>query len=125
MSKPSNLVLNLNEIMEEYTEREEEIVQETQANIEEEERVEARAMPEQRVEEIRNKKRGVEETGAKHSEGKASDWVSEMDFLAWRDKLQHKDFISGRASVSGSPPSKKLLRREDGFSFVSINPLVS
>ena len=42
MFEPSNLVLNLNEIMEEYDEREEEAVQATQSEIEEEERVEAR-----------------------------------------------------------------------------------
>ena len=63
MSEPSNLVPNLNEIMEEYTEREEETVQATQAKIEEE-RAEARAKPEQPVEETRKRKRGAEETGA-------------------------------------------------------------
>ena len=43
MSKPSHLVPNLNEIMEEHAKREEEVVQATQVEIgEEEERVEAR-----------------------------------------------------------------------------------
>ena len=82
MSEPSNLVPNLNEIMEDYTEREEETVQATQAKIEEEGRAEARAEPEQPVEETRKRKRGDEENRAEHNEGKASDWVSEMVFVA-------------------------------------------
>ena len=89
MSEPSNLVPNLNEIMEEYTGREEETVQETQAEIEEEGRAEARAEPEQLVEETRKRKRGAEETQVEHSEGKASNWVSEMAFVTRRDKLQY------------------------------------
>ena len=60
MFEPSNLVSNLNEIMEEYAEREKEAVQVTQEEIEEEERVEARAKPEQPVEETRKRKMGVE-----------------------------------------------------------------
>ena len=44
MSELSKLIPNLNEIMEEYAEREEEVVQTTQAETEqEEERVESRA----------------------------------------------------------------------------------
>ena len=47
MSEPLNLIPNLNEIMEEYTEREEEAVQVTQAETgQEEERAEDRAEPE-------------------------------------------------------------------------------
>ena len=46
MFEPTNLVPNLNKIMEEYTEREEEIVQATQVEIgQEEERAEVRAEP--------------------------------------------------------------------------------
>ena len=73
MSEPWNLVLNLNEFMEEYTEREEEIVQVTKAEIEEEERADAKAEPKQPGEETRKRKRGAEETGAEHNEGKARD----------------------------------------------------
>ena len=65
MSELSNLVPNLNEIMEENTEREEEAVQATKAETgQEEERVEARAGPEQPVEETRKWKRGAEEARA-------------------------------------------------------------
>ena len=73
MFEPLNLVLNLNGIMEEYTKREEEIVQVTQAKIEEEERTEAREEPEQLVEEARKRKRGAAETAVERSEEKASD----------------------------------------------------
>ena len=62
MSESSNLVPNLNEIMEEYTEREEEVVQATESETrQEKERVEARAEHEQLVEETRKRKRGAEE----------------------------------------------------------------
>ena len=64
MFEPANLVPNLNEIMEEYTEREGEAVQVTKAEIEEEERDEARAELKQPMEETRKRKRGAEETGA-------------------------------------------------------------
>ena len=82
MFEPLNLVPNLNEIMEKYTEREDESIQVTQAVIEEEERSEARAEPEQPVEETRKRKRGAEKAGAEHSEEKASNWVSELAYVA-------------------------------------------
>ena len=46
------------------------------------------------MEESRKRKRGNEEVES--SEQKASDWVSEMAYIAWRDKLQHRDFIGER-----------------------------
>ena len=65
MSKPSKLIPNLNEIMEEYAEGEQEVVQATQAEIrQEEERAEVRTKGEQLVEETRKRKRGAEEAGA-------------------------------------------------------------
>ena len=74
MSKPTNRVPNLNEIMEEYIEREEETIQETQEKIGlEEERVEVRVEPEQLVEESRKMKRGAKEARAESSGEKASD----------------------------------------------------
>ena len=58
MSKPSNLVPSLNEIMEEYAEWEEEAVQTTQVEIRQEgERVESGVEVEQPVEETRKRKR--------------------------------------------------------------------
>ena len=74
MFELTKLVPNLNKIMEEYTKREEEAVQVTQAETgQEEERAEARVELEQPVEETRKRKRGAEEAGAKRSEEKASD----------------------------------------------------
>ena len=94
MPESSNLVPNLNENMEDYTEREEEAVQTTQAEIRHEgERVESRVEVEQPIEETRKRKIGAEEAGVESSGEKASDWVSEQAYVTWRDKLQHKDFI--------------------------------
>ena len=84
-------------MMEEYIEREEETVQVTQAEIEEEEGiVEAKAKPKQPVEETRKGKMGAKETIAEHNKGKVNDWVSELPFIAWKEKLQHRYFIGER-----------------------------
>ena len=97
MSELSNLVPNLNEIMEEYVEGEQEEVQATQAEVEREEvRAEEREEPEQSADKTRKRKRGAEEANAERTEEKESDWVSEQAFVAWRDKLQHRDFIGDR-----------------------------
>ena len=42
-------------------------------------------------------KRGGEEERAESNNEKPSDWVSKMDYEAWRDKLQSKDFIGERS----------------------------
>ena len=77
MYEPQNLVLNLNEIMEEYNELENETVQATQAVVGQgEERAEVNEELEHTVEESRKRKRENEE--AESSEQKASDWVSDM-----------------------------------------------
>ena len=69
--------------MDEYTEREEEIVQATQAETgQEEKRVEVGADPEQPVEESRKRKRGAEEARVESSGEKASDWVLEQAYVA-------------------------------------------
>ena len=72
MSKPRNLVPNLNEIMEEYDELENETVQATQvATGQGEERAEVNGELEQTVEESRKRKRGIKEVES--SEQKAGD----------------------------------------------------
>ena len=93
MSEPSNLVPNLIKIMEEYAKGGQEVVQATQAEIGQEEE---RAKAEQSVEETRKRKRKDVEVRAERREEKASDWASEMTYVAWRDKLQHGDFIGER-----------------------------
>ena len=86
MSEPSNHVPNLNEIMEEYTKGEQEVVQTTQEEVEQEEvRAEARVELEKPNDETRKRKRGAKETNAERIEEKASDWVSEQAYVAWRD----------------------------------------
>ena len=63
MSEPTNLVPNLNEIMEEFVEWENETVQATQAVTEQdEERDEVNIMFEPIEEESRKRKRRIEET---------------------------------------------------------------
>ena len=95
MFEPTNLVPNLNEIMEEYAEWENETVQATQAVTEQcEERDEVNRVFEQTLEESRKRKRGNEE--AKSSEQKASEWVSNMAYIAWKEKLQYRNFIGER-----------------------------
>ena len=46
------------------------------------------------MEESRKRKRGNEK--AESNEEKDGDWVSDMAYIAWRDKLQHKYFIGER-----------------------------
>ena len=83
MSDPSNLIPNLNEIMEEYEVVKEEAVQETQSEaVQKKERQEARIETEQLTEETRKRKRGVEEVGAEQREEKVSDFVSELAYFA-------------------------------------------
>ena len=83
MSDSLHLVPNQNKMMEEYAEREEEVVQATQVETrQEEERAEEKAEIEQPVEETRKRRRGVVEVGAEHREEKASDLVSECAYFA-------------------------------------------
>ena len=66
MSEPLYLIPNLNEIVEEYTEREEEAVQPTQAETgQEENRAESRTEVEQPAEEKRKMKREAVEAETK------------------------------------------------------------
>ena len=59
-----------------------------------EERDDENEDPEHIVERSRKRKRGNEETEI--GEQKVSDWVSDMAYIAWKDKLQHIDFIGER-----------------------------
>ena len=80
------MVPNLNKIREEYDELENETVQADQVVIGQgEERVEVNDELEQTVEESRKRKRGNEEVES--NKQKAGDWVSDMAYIAWSDKL--------------------------------------
>ena len=94
--------------MEEYDELENEIVQATQAvEGQGEEMAEVNEELEQTVEESRKRKIGNEEKDS--SEQKASEWVSDMAYIAWRDKLQHKDFIGERGFNKWVSPFQELV----------------
>ena len=81
MSEPITLIPNLNEIMEKYTELEDQTVQTTHIVVEQvEERVDVNDELEQTMEASRKRKRGNEE--AENSEQKASEWVSNMAYIA-------------------------------------------
>ena len=76
MFKSSNLILNLNEIMEDYTEGGEEVILTTPSGTgQEREKAETRIEDEQQIEETRKRKRGAGEAEAEQKEGKTSDWV--------------------------------------------------
>ena len=108
MSEPTNLVPNLNKIMEEYAELENEIVQATQAVAGQgEERAEVNEELEQIVKGSRKRKRGNEE--AKSSEQKANDWVSDLAYIAWKDKLQYRDFIGERVFNKRISPFTEII----------------
>ena len=108
MSEPKNLVPNLKKIMEKNDELENETVQATQAVATQgKERAEENEELEQTVEGSWKRKRGNEE--AERSEQKASDWVSGMVYIDWRDKLKHKDFIGERGFNKWVSPFQELV----------------
>ena len=108
MSEPQNLAPNLNEIMEEYDELENETVQATHVVTGQgEERAEVNDELKKIVEESRKRKRGNEEPES--SEQKAGDCVSDMAYIAWRDKLQHRDFIGERGINKWVSPFQELV----------------
>ena len=94
--------------MEEYAELEDQTVQTTQTMVEQaEERVDEDEDPEQTVENSRKRKRGNEETEI--GKQKVSEWVSDMAYIAWRDKLQHRDFIGERGFNKWISPFQELI----------------
>ena len=62
---------------------------------------------EQTMEESRKRKRGNEESES--NEQKASDWVSDMAYISWRDKLQHRDLIGERGFNKWVSPFQELV----------------
>ena len=60
------------------------------------------------MEESRKRKRGDEEARAESNGEKVSDWVSDMAYVAWRDKLQNKDFIRERVFGKWISPFKDI-----------------
>ena len=72
---------------------------------------------EQTVEESRKRKRGNEK--AKSSKQKASDWVSDMDYISWKEKMQYRNFIGEKGFNKWVSPFQELIESKDGIYFVS------
>ena len=74
------------------------------------ERYENRIETEHTIEETRKRKRGAKE--AEQREEKASDLVSKRAYFAWRDKLQHRDFIGERGFSKLISPFQELIEKK-------------
>ena len=97
MSWPTNLVPNLNEIIEEYVEWENETVQATQAVTEQdEERDEVNRMFEPIGDESRKRKRRTEETETEQRAEKARNFISDEVVALMEKSLKDRGFIDER-----------------------------
>ena len=97
MSEPTNLVPNLNEIMEEYAEWENETVQATQAVAEHgEERDKVNRVFESIEEESRKRKRRTEETETEQRAEKVRNFISNKAVALMEKSLKDKGFITER-----------------------------
>ena len=74
------------------------------------ERYETRIETKQPIEETRKRKRGAKE--AEQREEKASDLVSKRAYFAWRDKLQHRDFIGERGFNKLISPFQEVIEKK-------------
>ena len=109
MSKSSHLIPNLNEMMDAYTEVEEESVQETQSSeVQEEERVEARREPEG---ESRKMKRGPEEAEAEQRNEKVRSLISDKGTTLMEKSLKDKGFIAERGFKNQISPFYEMLEK--------------
>ena len=94
MSESSHLISNLKEMMEAYTEVEEESVQETRSReVQEEERVEARREPKG---ESRKMKRGPEEAKAKKRNEKVRSLILDKTTTLMQKSPNDRGFIAKR-----------------------------
>ena len=130
MSEPLNLVRNLNEIMEEYVEREEETVQATQAETgQEEERVEAIAEVEQLAEETRKRKIEAIEAETEPRNERVRTFISDKASVLMEKSLKDRGFIVERGFNKAILCRKRIhlslkcLRREDDNYLVSTRHL--
>ena len=100
MSKPLNLIQNLNEIMEKYVRNEEETTQELQMIVIQEERTEARIKAETEIEQLpegsRKRKKSKEET---EEYEEADELISERAHVVMKETLMQKDFFRERGFV--------------------------
>ena len=62
------------------------------------------------MEEYRKRKRGNEEARADSSGEKVNDWVFDMAYVTWRDKLQHRVFIRERGFNKWISSFKEIIK---------------
>ena len=97
MFEPSHLIPNLKEMMEAYTEVEEESVQETQSGeVQEEERADARGEPETLVGESRKRKRLTEEAEEEQRNEKVRSLISNKPSALMEKSMKDIGFIVER-----------------------------
>ena len=112
MSELTNLVPNLNEIMEEYVEWENETVQATKAVTEQdEERDEVNRMFELIEEESRKRKRRTEETETKQRAEKARNFISDKAVALMEKSLKERGFIAERGFKKLISPFVEMLEK--------------
>ena len=112
MFESSNLVPNLNEMIEAYAEVEEEVVQEKQSReMQEEEKAEARVEPEQPEEESRKMKRGAEEAEAEQRNERARILVSDKAFALMERSMKDMGFIVERGFNKLISPFSEMLKK--------------
>ena len=112
MFESSNLVPNLNEMIEAYAEVEEEVVQEKQSReMQEEEKAEARVEPKQPEEESRKMKRGAEEAEAEQRNERARILVSDKAFALMERSMKDMGFIVERGFNKLISPFSEMLKK--------------
>ena len=67
------------------------------------------------MEESRKRKREKDE--AESSEQKASDWVFDMAYIAWKDKLQYRNFIGEKGFNKWVSPFQELIESKEWHLF--------
>ena len=124
MSEPTNLVLNLNEIMEDYVGWENETVQATQAIIEQDEkRYEVNIMFEPIKEESRKRKRRTEETKTEQRVEKARNFISNKGVVLMEKCLKERGFIAERGFKNLISPIVEMLEKREWQALASTRNL--
>ena len=114
MSEPTNLVPNLNEIMEEYVEWEHETIQATQTVAEQgEERDEVNRVFELIEEESRKRKRRTEETETEQKAEKVRNFISNKAAALMEKILKDRGFTAERGFKKLISPFVEMLEKRE------------
>ena len=60
---------------------------------------------------------------AESNEQKARDWVWEMAYIAWKDKLKYRDFIGGKGFNKWVSPFQELIESKGWHLFCELKAL--